>query len=205
MLSTRGSDEGLSFPYNCVHMTNTSARRIAATVISTAVLAAPMLALAEDATTTSNGVNAQVQALLAQIKTLQEQIRQLVGSTTLPKLGMPPFIASSTMPFWGGGNATSTGARAYPCPMLARNLAQGSSGDDVESLQEHLRDTGYLATSSVTGFFGPLTMQAVKRYQDENGVGAATGFVGAMTREFFGKRCGEIEGRRIGQIGSTTA
>jgi spore germination protein YaaH len=46
-----------------------------------------------------------------------------------------------------------------------RSLSLGLTGSDVTSLQNGLIDQGYLAKGYNTGYFGPLTEAAVKRFQ----------------------------------------
>lgn len=50
-----------------------------------------------------------------------------------------------------------------------RNLARGSSGKDVRAVQKRLSDLGFL-TSSVDGQYGPMTEEAVKAYQEAQGL-----------------------------------
>lgn len=61
------------------------------------------------------------------------------------------------------------------------NLKYGQKGQEVSELQEFLSDKGYL-TSSPSGFFGLMTLKAVKDYQVSVSL-PATGYVGYMTRE----------------------
>lgn len=56
----------------------------------------------------------------------------------------------------------------------------GMRSDDVAVLQRILLGKG-LYRADVTGYFGPITLEAVKAYQRANGI-AATGYVGALTR-----------------------
>jgi peptidoglycan hydrolase-like protein with peptidoglycan-binding domain len=63
---------------------------------------------------------------------------------------------------------------------FTRNLTLGSEGDDVTRLQTILNTQGYL-TVSPTGYFGYLTLQAVKAYQKSKGI-SDTGYVGPLTR-----------------------
>ncbi len=72
---------------------------------------------------------------------------------------------------------------------LSRTVYIGSKGSDVVSLQNFLIDSGYLTYGSNTGYFGPLTQSAVRRYQCDkiavcSGSEATTGYglVGARTR-----------------------
>ncbi len=55
-----------------------------------------------------------------------------------------------------------------------------SQGGPVSLLQSFLSSNGYLQ-SEPTGYFGGLTLAAVKRFQSANGI-EATGFVGPLTR-----------------------
>lgn len=54
------------------------------------------------------------------------------------------------------------------------------TSDDISSLQDYLQANGYLHTEP-TGFFGVLTLQASKNFQQANGI-SPTGFVGPITR-----------------------
>lgn len=78
------------------------------------------------------------------------------------------------------------------CIMLMRNLSVGSRGDDVRELQKLLkedRETGFVG--STTGYYGPMTAQAMMRFQMKNGIASTTtGIVGPVTRGFFERRCG---------------
>ena len=60
------------------------------------------------------------------------------------------------------------------------NLHQGMRGDDVVQLQEVLRAGGYFTFPTSTGYFGPITLAAVKAYQAAHGI-TATGYVGPLT------------------------
>lgn len=59
-------------------------------------------------------------------------------------------------------------------------LRQGDSGPEVLSLQNQLRQLGYLAVPA-TGYFGPLTAAAVRRMQADYQL-APDGIVGPLTR-----------------------
>lgn len=65
---------------------------------------------------------------------------------------------------------------------LTRNLALGSSGEDVKTLQEFLASQPDLyPEGKITGYFGRLTLGAVKRFQKKQGLDQA-GSVGPLTR-----------------------
>ncbi len=60
------------------------------------------------------------------------------------------------------------------------SLKQGMRGQEVTELQQFLNEKGFLVSSS-SGFFGTLTLKAVKAYQLSVGL-PTSGFVGLMTR-----------------------
>ena len=69
----------------------------------------------------------------------------------------------------------------------ARSLYLGSRGEDVRRLQEFLYGGGYLNVQS-TGYFGPITKNALAKYQAEVGI-APAGVAGPKTREYFKSWC----------------
>ncbi len=83
------------------------------------------------------------------------------------------------------------------CPNLSRNLARGSRGEDVRQLQVFLSyKSRYLEAGNATGFFGPLTEAAVKKFQCErvnlcSGSVATNGYgsVGPRTRSVIAAQC----------------
>lgn len=70
------------------------------------------------------------------------------------------------------------------------NLKLGDRNDDVKKMQEILIAQGLMASGLNTGYFGPLTKQAVIKFQEKYaseilspfGLVAGTGFVGQSTR-----------------------
>ena len=56
----------------------------------------------------------------------------------------------------------------------------GEQGEGVKRIQELLNKYGYLSSSNVTGYFGEVTEQSVKRFQSDNGL-KADGSVGIRT------------------------
>ncbi|MBI2086890.1 MAG: peptidoglycan-binding protein [Candidatus Zambryskibacteria bacterium] len=66
---------------------------------------------------------------------------------------------------------------------ITRALAKGATGDDVKQLQEFLKTIpGVYPEGLVTGYFGPLTEQAVRRLQEKEGI-EAIGIVGPRTEQ----------------------
>jgi peptidoglycan hydrolase-like protein with peptidoglycan-binding domain len=101
-----------------------------------------------------------VDALLAQLKVLQERIAALTAAETSVQTAKTDVLASLK---------------------LIRGLRQGMSGDDVAALQALLAsDPDTYPEGLVTGFYGGLTANAVKNFQKKHGI-EAVGFVGPKT------------------------
>jgi peptidoglycan DL-endopeptidase LytE len=56
----------------------------------------------------------------------------------------------------------------------------GSRGNNVKVLQQNLKQLGYFKYPEITGYFGTITQDAVKRFQQANGL-SATGVADART------------------------
>ena len=114
---------------------------------------------------------------------------------------------------WSGNGSTTPGGMPpgqygkMMCIKLERNLGLGSQGDDVRKLQDMLRDDDSVGfTASSTGFFGPMTLKAMMRFQMNNGIASsATGAVGPLTRGFFERACGKGLDDHHDTMGSTTS
>jgi hypothetical protein len=128
----------------------------AALAATTLVWAVGIAALPVSAQTTST-VQAQIQALLAEISQLQAQLGTSSSSTT-----------------------TSTSSYTF-----TKDLTLGSRGADVSALQQLLINGKYLtAVSAPTGYFGALTQKALAAYQAANGIKPAAGYFGPITMAF---------------------
>ena len=60
--------------------------------------------------------------------------------------------------------------------------------EGVKNIQQALVKLKFLQTENVTGFFGPMTIEAVKAFQNSNEI-SPTGFVGQLTREKLAEKC----------------
>lgn len=100
-------------------------------------------------------------------------IRFIAGLLALLTLGAAALPALAATPV-----APST------CIDLKHDLSQGArdslESHDVTALQGYLVSAGYL-TVAPTGYFGPLTLRAVQKFQMQAGL-PAQGFVGPLTR-----------------------
>ena len=107
--------------------------------------------------------------------------------SSTPAQGAQPVTGAESSPGAGTPAQPATGAEsAQPKKELglvvARNLEAGSSGEDVKKLQGFLKKFPDIYPEGMeTGYFGPLTEAAVKRFQERYGIEVA-GVVGPKTR-----------------------
>ena len=72
---------------------------------------------------------------------------------------------------------------------VTRSLSTGMSGGDVTTIQNKLIELGYLSAGSNSGYFGPKTLEAVKKFQCDKKIICDTdtipgfGIVGPTTRD----------------------
>lgn len=90
---------------------------------------------------------------------------------------------------------TSVSYSSNGCPIFSRTLSRGASGSDVQALQSFLVSRNLLSADSVSGYFGPMTEQAVQNWQSSAGIissgNASTGFgvLGPRTRTTLSQNC----------------
>jgi len=122
---------------------------------------------------TPEEIDAQIQSLSQQISDLQVQLRELRVLRAQTGTSVP---------------ASSRGISRSD--RFNRALGVGATGTDVTSLQEFLSQFSDLYPERlVTGFFGPLTEKAVRKFQKKYGIvssgdadSTGFGFVGPKTR-----------------------
>lgn len=131
----------------------------------------PASVFAQDAATTVPFVldpQAVIKELQEQIKQLQEQVASLKGELEVVKTELA----------------------------ITKTLRRGDTGDEVRKLQELLKsDPEIYPEGLVTGYFGPLTERAVKRFQEKHsqdilsplGLFGGTGIVGENTIAILNK------------------
>lgn len=133
-------------------------------------------------TTTTSG-NAAIEALRAQITQLINQISVL----------QQQYGAGSAAAIPSAGAPASTAQ----CPLISRSLKRGSEGDDVARLQRFLAlDPSVYPEARVTGYYGPLTEAAIRRFQCKNklvceGTPESTGYgvAGPRTAALLALQC----------------
>lgn len=105
----------------------------------------------------------------------------LIENPALKTTG-PTGLATMTT----GANKTGTTSRntitTNSTYKFNNNLSMGMSGEAVTRLQEILRAEGVFTYPTNTGYFGQITLIAVKDYQKKYGISPTSGFVGPLTR-----------------------
>lgn len=74
---------------------------------------------------------------------------------------------------------------------LSRNLRQGQSGEDVKLLQQTLATDPSIFSGPISGFFGRMTSEAVKKLQERLGL-EQTGDIGPQTRGELNQLFGDV-------------
>jgi peptidoglycan hydrolase-like protein with peptidoglycan-binding domain len=140
---------------------------------------------------TADELRIQINDLLAKIQALQTQIGAQSGT-------------SATTP--------TSPAPAGTCPRVSRVLKLGDSGADVTRLQQFLSlDPAVYPERNVSGYYGPLTEAAVKRFQCKNklvcdGDAASTGYgvTGPRTAALLALQCPDGGGTTTGGTGQVS-
>jgi hypothetical protein len=82
------------------------------------------------------------------------------------------------------GTPTPVSQNIYSSVRFTKDLSFGMRGQEVRVLQNYLISKGYLAFGNNTGYFGPLTRNAVASFQKDNGI-ISTGYFGPLSRAKF--------------------
>src|SRR3989344_595562 len=139
------------------------------------------LAQASDTAASDAAFQKQIQELLKLVQSLQQQVTALQAELGKQPEKTPPAQESSQST---ASSETTATPESLP-PELTRNLSRGSSGDDVRRLQEFLaQDKDVYPEGLRTGFYGPLTEIAVKKWQTKHGV-ESIGVIGPKTLAKF--------------------
>lgn len=159
-------------------------------IILASVIATVLIAGASQAQAQSVGdIQSQIQSLVQRIAELTKQLSALRGNASA---GVS-HGATVTLP------APAPAHRI--CAMSVRAFNQGSEGDDVRAFQEFLQSEGHLRVSP-TGFYGPLTREALAKWQAAQGFESA-GVVGPKTLERIRIKCGLGQGNESGRLSAS--
>lgn len=110
-------------------------------------------------------------------------IRDLsIGAGNAASVGVSLLDSLCRVPVSAPSVAISAASSSFSS-LLTRTIGLGAKGLDVKILQEFLQKKGIVIPNDgpVTGFFGKVTEEAVKKFQEANGL-EAVGSVGAKTR-----------------------
>lgn len=113
--------------------------------------------------------------------------------TTSTSLQAPLLSEASSLPT-PSSLGQVLGATAFN---FSSNLTLGMSGDNVTQLQNRLTTEG-VYSGPITGYFGHLTLAAVKAYQTKYNISPASGYVGPLTRA-------QLNNNLFGETSSTTS
>ena len=120
----------------------------------------------------------------------------VAGSKTLDKiaqmLGSGSASGSSSDSSSSGSGSGSTGSSTL--------LKEGDESDAVRQLQENLTALGYYS-GSITGHFGSITQEAVKKFQRQNGL-SADGIAGSKTLDAISSK---MSGNSSSSSGSSSS
>jgi hypothetical protein len=157
-------------PLTITEVPGTYSMTLQATDASSTVATTTCSAIVASPASSGPSITDQITALMNQIMALKSQITQLLFQQATG----------------GSGTATST---PTDCFSFNRDLKQGDQGDDVKDLQITLSsDPSLFPSNFVTGFFGHMTQDGVKKFQEKHGI-HSTGFFGPMSRTFFEDQC----------------
>ncbi len=159
-------------------------KKIAASIVG--LLLVPVSAHAD----LQSDLLAQLNALLAQVATLQAQLNATQSTT----ISTTPSVSVSTSPIV-----------SVSCPTLTQTLGYGDAGSEVTALQKFLaQDAAIYPEGTVSGYFGTLTQRAVQRWQAAHavvseGTPATTGYgsVGPKTRAAIASICNTGSGANV--------
>lgn len=103
----------------------------------------------------------KINELRSQIETLQAMMPEDAGK---------PAEADAASSFENGlpvlpEQASDRAKQVMQCLQLGRSLGLGSQGTDVQQIQEFLKEKGFFNFPTATGYFGPVTQDAIEAFQ----------------------------------------
>ena len=140
------------------------------------------------------------------------------GSAPTPVYTVIPGTASSVSSASATASSISSIAVVVTKPIilpgglmvaLTKTLKLGSQNSEVKALQQALAtDKTIYPEGKATGYYGPATTNAIKRFQKKYGI-EPVGFVGPLTRkklnEIYGTKTAQTSsGTSTGSVGATT-
>lgn len=182
--------------------------KVAGAILGAAVALAPFVSSAASLTADQqNAVVNLLQSFNVDTQTIATVKAVLSGQTPPAPTGAPQGSLSGTVSGGPPGTGMMTGNGMMPpgqmakrmCESLNRTMGPGSRGEDVRKLQEFLKENGNF-DGSATGTFGPMTQDAVRKFQMQNGfASSSTGTFGPATKSFMERACGKGLGQNMPQ------
>lgn len=114
------------------------------------------------------------------------------SGVSAPKASEAPIVeakkpaAATTVTVNEPSSAAASASQPAPINVSAPALKVGSVNNEVKVVQTVLKDLGYFNYSKTTGYFGPITKEAVKKFQKSNSL-PATGIVDTPTKKALNK------------------
>jgi hypothetical protein len=135
-------------------------------------------------------MQAQIQTLLFMIVQLQQQLTSLSSAQPIPD--EQPIPVQQPIPISNLGMP-----QRMDCLKISSTLYRGMSDSitdgDVSELQKFLKRLGYFTYKDITGYYGDVTMSAVKQYQESKDYkSVADGNIDEVDIEYMSKSCGII-------------
>ena len=110
-----------------------------------------------------------------------QKINEVAASSTLINVPIDAegekIIKSSDNNFFNSPTST------IKSDIFKKNLWIGVSGLSVKELQIALKNLGYFKFPNITGYFGPITVKAVRQFQKKYNIKPVSGIVGPKTRK----------------------
>lgn len=110
----------------------------------------------------------KINELRSQIEALQAMMPENAGSAEESERGSAPAFENGlpVLP----EQASDRAKQVMQCLQLGRSLGLGAQGTDVQQIQEFLKDKGFFNFPTATGYYGPVTQEAVEAFQSSQGI-----------------------------------
>ncbi|MEX0673014.1 MAG: peptidoglycan-binding protein [Candidatus Paceibacterota bacterium] len=128
------------------------------------------------------GNSGQIEQLRNQITQIQQQIKELrqnketdeeENATSSDQEGAGNRPGAAGPPSFGDRlpeQASDRAKQVMQCLELGRTLRAGDAGTTVEQVQKSLKEQGFFEYPEATGYFGPITEEAVQKFQQAKGI-----------------------------------
>lgn len=114
--------------------------------------------------TTISDIQRSIQQKEQEILILQEQLKALRETLSKAQKDQSTQLSTAT----GGSPSGLVLMREYAA--FTRAIGYGSTGEDVKSLQLILNELGYYPEAVFSGYFGEMSVTALKRFQSAKGI-----------------------------------